>query len=83
MNVVFASGTSLGGPIGGIIADVFGWRWSFGVQIPLITVSTLIVMFRFKLPRSEISAEPMKEKLKRIDFAGAVTLVHQCLFYCN
>lgn len=75
MNIVFASGTSLGGPIGGIVADVFGWRWSFGVQIPLITMSTLIVMFRFKLPHREISAEPMKQKLKRVDFAGAFTLV--------
>jgi len=75
MNIVFSSGTSLGGPIGGIIADVFGWRWSFGAQIPLITVSTLIVMFRFKLPHREISAESMEDKLKRVDFAGAFTLV--------
>jgi len=75
VNIVFASGTSLGGPIGGIVADVFGWRWSFGVQIPLITVSTLIVMFWFKLPHREISAESMNQKLKRVDFAGAFALV--------
>jgi predicted MFS family arabinose efflux permease len=75
MNIVFASGTSLGGPIGGIMADLFGWRWSFLIQIPLIAVSTLIIAFQFNLPHREISSESMKQKLKRVDFAGAFTLV--------
>jgi predicted MFS family arabinose efflux permease len=75
MNIVFASGTSLGAPVGGLMADVFGWRWSFGIQIPLIILATLMVMFRFRLPNREISPEPMKEKLKRVDFAGSFTLV--------
>ena len=65
------------------MADMFGWRWSFGVQIPLITVSTLIVMFWFKLPRREISAESVKEKLRRVDFAGAFALVSACFKYCD
>jgi MFS family permease len=75
MNIVFASGMSLGAPVGGIMTDVFGWRWSFGIQIPLIVISTSIVMFRFHLPNRETSTEPMKEKLKRVDFFGAFTLV--------
>ena len=75
MNIVFASGTSLGGPIGGITADIFGWRWSFGIQIPLIVLSTYIISFRLYLPKREGSVQPMREKLKRIDFVGAITLV--------
>jgi MFS family permease len=75
MNIVFALGISLGAPVGGVIADVFGWRWSFGIQIPLIVMSTLIVIFQFHLPNREISIQPMKEKIKRVDFAGAFTLV--------
>jgi predicted MFS family arabinose efflux permease len=78
MNIVFASGTSLGAPIGGVIADIFGWRWSFGIQIPLILASTLIVAFRFHLPLRE-NSESMREKLKRVDFAGAITLVRYYL----
>lgn len=83
MNIVFATGTSLGAPVGGFMADVFGWRWSFGIQIPLIVVSTLIVMFRFHLPHREITSEPMKEKLKRVDFVGALTLVIHLPFAVN
>lgn len=75
MNIVFATGTSLGAPIGGIMADVWGWRWSFGIQIPLIFISTLIVAFRLHLPNRQVSEEPMRQKLKRIDFWGALLLV--------
>lgn len=75
MNIVFASGTSLGGPVGGIMADVFGWRWSFGIQIPLIVISLFIVVFRFHMPPRETSSSTMREKLKRVDFAGAFLLV--------
>ena len=27
INVIFASGTSTGAPLGGILADSIGWRW--------------------------------------------------------
>jgi predicted MFS family arabinose efflux permease len=75
MNIIFATGTSLGAPLGGVVADYFGWRWSFGIQIPLIIVSTLIVCFRLHLPARTISTQTTKEKLMRVDFAGATTLV--------
>lgn len=76
MNIVFASGTSLGGPLGGVMADLFGWRWSFGIQIPLIVVSLVVVTFVFHIPQRETSTSTMKEKLKRVDFAGAFLLVY-------
>jgi MFS family permease len=75
MNIIFATGTSLGAPLGGVVADYFGWRWSFGIQIPLIIVSTLIVCFRLRLPARAVSTQTTKEKLMRVDFAGATTLV--------
>jgi MFS family permease len=75
MNIVFATGTSLGAPVGGIVADYFGWRWSFGIQIPLIVVSILILILQFRLPEREESPETMRQKLGRVDFAGAGTLV--------
>jgi len=83
MNIVFASGTSLGAPVGGVIADVFGWRWSFGVQIPLIVISILVLTFRFHLPEREASKETMRQKLRRVDFAGAATLVYFSILLPN
>ena|SRR5579859_5779014 len=75
INVVFSSGTSLGAPVGGMVADLIGWRWSFGIQIPLIMVSTMIVCFRVKIPARHTSSDTMREKLKRVDFLGAFILV--------
>ena len=83
MNIVFASGTSLGAPVGGVVADFFGWRWSFGIQIPLIIISILVLLFRFHLPDQNLSNEPMRQKLRRVDFAGAVTLVDPFLPMLN
>ena len=74
MNIVFSVGTSSGGPIGGLMADFFGWRWSFGIQIPLIVVS-LLVTFRSHIPQDNKSTSGIMERLKRVDFAGAFLLV--------
>ncbi len=28
LNIIFASGTATGAPLGGLLADSVGWRWS-------------------------------------------------------
>jgi MFS family permease len=76
INIVFSTGTSLGGPIGGIMSDLFGWRWSFGIQIPLMALSAFLIVFFLNLPNRDSSIESMRDKLKRVDVAGAITLVH-------
>jgi len=57
------------------MADSLGWRWSFGLQIPLIVVSACIVQFGFSIPHRAVTSETIREKLKKVDFAGAVLLV--------
>ena len=41
INIVYGTGTSLGSPVGGILADFWGWRWAFGIQV--VSGPTLIV----------------------------------------
>ncbi|KAF2402942.1 MFS general substrate transporter [Trichodelitschia bisporula] len=84
MNIASTTGRSLGGPLGGIFADTIGWRWSFVAQVPLLLISALLA---WRLVPSHplhhhtrASAPPQavqltaKEKLARIDFAGAALL---------
>ncbi|KAH9836947.1 MFS general substrate transporter [Rhodofomes roseus] len=73
-NVVFASGQATGAPIGGLFADTIGWRWAFIIQVPIAILALLSIGFGLKLPPKE-NQEDVKAKLKRIDFAGAFTLV--------
>ncbi|KAJ5226084.1 hypothetical protein N7468_007309 [Penicillium chermesinum] len=56
---------------GGWINDTLGWRWAFLIQIPFLAVSTLLVLFKVKIPVKESD----KARIKRVDFLGAITLV--------
>ncbi|RPA95297.1 MFS general substrate transporter [Choiromyces venosus 120613-1] len=76
INIVFASGAAIGAPLGGIMADSVGWRWSFLGQFPVAMLAIFVVSIALHLPPS---ADPQKAnfqtQLKRVDFLGAGVLV--------
>ncbi|KAK1659580.1 major facilitator superfamily transporter [Colletotrichum godetiae] len=85
INLAATVGRSLGGPVGGWLADTIGWRWSFLGQAPIFLVAVLLCWFF--LPRgkqlgrgqedAEASGKPVdgnKSSLARIDFLGAALL---------
>ncbi|KAJ7232027.1 vacuolar amino acid permease [Mycena haematopus] len=67
-------GMGLGGPFGGVITDLLGWRAAFLLQIPLFTAAFLITQYniRYVTPGKSKST---KEVLKRIDYLGSLTLL--------
>ncbi|CEH14542.1 related to multidrug resistance proteins [Ceraceosorus bombacis] len=72
-NLVYAAGAALGGPIGGALADGgLGWRFAFLMQIPLCLIHLGVVSWKVDIPAGPGS---MKDKFKRIDVWGALTLV--------
>jgi predicted MFS family arabinose efflux permease len=73
MNIVYAIGASGGAPLGGFLADTIGWRWAFLGQFPMCVLAALAVYFILDLPKTDHSH--WLEKLKRIDFLGAFSLV--------
>ncbi|KAL9054381.1 MAG: hypothetical protein Q9162_004183 [Coniocarpon cinnabarinum] len=73
INIVYASGGSIGAPLGGLLADSIGWRWSFLAQVPACLLAFAAVGTTLKLPQQEKSN--MMQKLRRIDFLGAAVLV--------
>ncbi|KAI1940415.1 hypothetical protein LOZ66_002009 [Ophidiomyces ophidiicola] len=73
INIVYATGSGLGAPLGGLLADSIGWRWAFLAQGPICFVAFLAVFFTLQLPA--IDESHWREKLKRIDFLGATVLV--------
>ncbi|GAB1198834.1 hypothetical protein APSETT444_008164 [Aspergillus pseudonomiae] len=58
---------------GGILADYIGWRWAFIAQAPMCVLAFTAVSIILKLPPQENSH--WKDKLRRIDFPGAIILV--------
>ncbi|CAG8980409.1 hypothetical protein HYALB_00003974 [Hymenoscyphus albidus] len=73
VNLVYALGSSIGAPLGGILADSIGWRWAFLGQFPLCIVASIAVYFLLQLPKTGNSH--WLSKLKKVDFLGAFTLV--------
>ncbi|KAI8622885.1 major facilitator superfamily domain-containing protein [Xylariaceae sp. FL1651] len=78
INIVATTGRSLGGPLGGFLADWVGWRWSFLVQVPLFTaamIATILVVPNTKAPASDDnSVRSIKNWLLRIDLLGSLLL---------
>ena len=73
INIVYAAGTSTGAPLGGLLADSVGWRWSFMAQVPLCVLAWLAVYFVLDLP--PMDRDHWLVKLRRIDFLGAFALI--------
>ncbi|KAF7535776.1 hypothetical protein G7Z17_g13147 [Cylindrodendrum hubeiense] len=73
INILWAAGTSTGAPLGGLLADSIGWRWSFLGQVPLCFVAFLAVYFVLDLP--PVSHDHWLTRMRQIDFLGAFTLV--------
>ncbi|KAL1297867.1 hypothetical protein AAFC00_006390 [Neodothiora populina] len=73
INIVYATGAGAGAPLGGILADSIGWRWAFIGQAPLCLVAFMAVGLLLKLPPQD--QDHWKQKLRRIDFLGAIVLI--------
>ncbi|KAH6687168.1 multidrug resistance protein fnx1 [Plectosphaerella plurivora] len=78
INIIFAAGTSAGAPLGGLLADSVGWRWSFLGQVPICALAFAAVYFVLEVPRVDHSH--WKEKVAKIDFLGAFLLVIAVIF---
>lgn len=77
LNIVFATGSAAGAPLGGLMADTVGWRWAFLIQFPATIVAITVVSLCLSLPSNAEPHTPaaFKTRLKRVDFLGAGVLV--------
>ncbi|KAM0387904.1 hypothetical protein ACHAQC_010328 [Fusarium culmorum] len=72
-SLLFFDGTATGAPLGGVMADSIGWRWSFLGQVPLCFVAFVAVYFVLDLP--SVEHDHWFSKIRKVDFLGALTLV--------
>ncbi|KAF9223078.1 MFS general substrate transporter [Gyrodon lividus] len=72
-NISQGLGLGLGGPMGGVLNDMFGWRMAFLCQVPLFVLVIVLISrsLRYVTPGQGQNA---KEVLKRIDFGGCISL---------
>ncbi|KAL8962723.1 MAG: hypothetical protein Q9193_000910 [Seirophora villosa] len=73
INIIYAAGAGCGAPLGGVLADLFSWRWAFLAQAPMCALAFLSVTLVLHLPKRESAG--WKKKVARVDFLGALVLV--------
>jgi hypothetical protein len=83
INIIFGVGSALGAALGGAIADHLGWRWEFGIQVPVIAVCLIGVCIT--VPRNLGLAEGVQKKslweaMKVFDFKGSILLTTSITF---
>lgn len=76
LNMTFGAGAMLGAALGGIMADYLGWRWEFGVQVPVIVAS--LVMASITIP-DDLGLHGKEhqstwEAMKKFDYAGSALM---------
>ncbi|KAF2737396.1 MFS general substrate transporter [Polyplosphaeria fusca] len=77
VGAVWAVASALGPVLGGIFAQELDWRWCFYVNLPIVTVSTLILYFTLKLPNPRT---PLLRGLLSIDWPGTIVIIAATLF---
>ncbi|KAF1842374.1 uncharacterized protein K460DRAFT_409788 [Cucurbitaria berberidis CBS 394.84] len=73
INLVYAVGAAGGAPLGGLLADSIGWRYTFLIQGPICICAFIAVSLALHLPKQDHSH--WKEKVAKIDWLGAVILI--------
>ena len=71
--ILYVSGCGLGGVMGGAMNDTVGWRLAFVPLVPSSIIAGIALMFI--LPSNTSQEMSLRQQLKRVDFAGAFTLV--------
>ncbi|KAK1147202.1 hypothetical protein N8T08_001941 [Aspergillus melleus] len=74
-NVVSVLGRSLGAPLGGLLIQTIGWRWSFLGQLPLVIICGLVSIHGLPPSLNNREVEEDHEnapptKLSEVDFGG-------------
>ncbi|CAH6723390.1 vacuolar basic amino acid transporter 1 [[Candida] jaroonii] len=82
LNIFFGLGTATGGMFGGVISDYLGWKYAFGLQIPIAIFVGIAIYFNLNLPEGSPGLGVrghIRHKLSKIDFLGSFLLVSSLL----
>ncbi|CAG9989203.1 unnamed protein product [Clonostachys byssicola] len=85
INLATTLGRSIGGPIGGFIADSMGWHWLFWCRLPFFALSVALILTSLKDEKysdtkqtdnsdESLSPSSFRQKWAKVDVKGALLL---------
>ncbi|PYH97108.1 putative transporter, partial [Aspergillus ellipticus CBS 707.79] len=72
-NMIYITGRSLGAPLGGLLIETIGWRWSFIGQVPLAIACTVCVSRLLPNLKKKTLCRDSPETIYDLDFPGIIT----------
>ncbi|KAL4869563.1 hypothetical protein BDV12DRAFT_185070 [Aspergillus spectabilis] len=72
LSAMYSLGSVLGPILGGGFSENVTWRWIFYINFPFIAISTILVLFFFRL---QTPPGNLSYKLRQIDYAGTILFV--------
>ncbi|KAI7857074.1 major facilitator superfamily domain-containing protein [Circinella umbellata] len=76
-NIAFGVGAVVGAPLGGFITDTIGWRYCFYINLPILILTLYVsvgILTNYNLKEQDDDST-LWERFKKIDYAGAITIV--------
>ena len=64
LSAMFGAGAALGLPLGGLVANSYGWRANYHIALPFIAVLTILIFFT-------VRESAYKNPSARLDYVGA------------
>lgn len=83
INIVYGAGSAMGAAMGGLIADSLGWRWEFGVQVPILALLFLIACLTTPKDLGMSKGQVRKsfgEAIRMFDYKGSLLLTTSVAF---
>ncbi|KAI8867421.1 MFS general substrate transporter [Ramicandelaber brevisporus] len=70
---LMTAGSVAGAPLGGIVTDSIGWRWTFFVSLPVSAAALVLVLVFLRVPREDLDGiSNLQLRWKQIDLVGAL-----------
>ncbi|KAF1837626.1 MFS general substrate transporter [Decorospora gaudefroyi] len=77
VGAVWALASALGPVLGGVFAQQLNWKWCFYINIPIISLSVVLLYFTLHLPSPHM---PLIKGLASMDWLGTLTVISATIF---